>query len=167
VTGVQTCALPISQVIDGFKVATRLRDEDPAAFELLSKFCVQFEYAGTSGVKLRSRRPIIELAADGELIAVRFNNRSAAPFTGIPYDRMAEFYQAYRRFAEIVDDPEMAVTFKLEPGECFVVDNTRVLHGRIGYSGNGTRWLQGCYPDKDGLLSKLAVLEDAQRERGL
>ena len=156
-----------SQVIDGFKVATRLRGEDPAGFELLAKFCVQFEFAGTSGVKLRSRCSIIELAADGELIAVRFNNRSAAPFTDIPYDRMAEFYQAYRRFAEIVDDPEMAVTFKLEPGECFVVDNTRVLHGRIGYSGNGTRWLQGCYPDKDGLLSKLAVLEDAQRDRGL
>ena len=56
-------------------------------------------------------------------------------------------------------DPAMAVGFKLAPGEGFIVDNTRVLHGRYAYSGAGTRWLQGCYADKDGLLSTLAVLE--------
>ena len=56
----------------------------------------------------------------------------------------------------------MAVQFKLEPGECFIVDNTRVLHGRSGYAGQGgSRWLQGCYADKDGLLSTLAALEAA------
>ena len=45
--------------------------------------------------------------------------------------------------------------FKLNPGECFIVDNTRVLHARTAYSGAGTRWLQGCYVDKDGLLSTI------------
>ena len=39
------------------------------------------------------------------------------------------------------------------------MDNTRVLHARKGYSGAGHRWLQGCYADKDGLLSTLAALE--------
>ena len=34
-----------------------------------------------------------------------------------------------------------------------MVDNTRVLHARKGYSGEGSRWLQGCYADKDGLRS--------------
>ena len=71
---------------------------------------------------------------------------------------METYYAAYRRFGEIIDDPGMEVTFRLNPGECFVVDNTRVLHARKGYSGAGTRWLQGCYADKDGLLSKLASL---------
>ena len=27
---------------------------------------------------------------------------------------------------------------KLNPGECFVTDNTRVLHARTAYSGEGT-----------------------------
>ena len=72
---------------------------------------------------------------------------------------MALYYQAYRRLGEIIDDPAMAVSFKLEPGECFIVDNTRVLHARKGYSGGGNRWLQGCYADKDGLYSTLAALE--------
>jgi gamma-butyrobetaine dioxygenase len=55
----------------------------------------------------------------------------------------------------------MAVRFKLAPGEAFVVDNTRVLHARKGYSGAGTRWLQGCYADRDGIFSTLAALEAA------
>ena len=63
---------------------------------------------------------------------------------------------------EVVDDPAMQVTFKLAPGEAFIVDNTRVLHARKGYSGEGHRWLQGCYADKDGLLSTLAALESAR-----
>jgi alpha-ketoglutarate-dependent taurine dioxygenase len=53
----------------------------------------------------------------------------------------------------------MSISFKLSPGESFIVDNTRILHARNGYSGEGSRWLQGCYADKDGLLSTLAALE--------
>jgi len=72
---------------------------------------------------------------------------------------MEGYYAAYRRFAEIIDDPAMAVSFRLNPGESFIVDNTRVLHSRTAFSSGGSRWLQGCYADKDGLLSTLAALE--------
>ena len=148
-----------SMVVDGFAAALRLRDEDAQAFDLLTRHCARFEYAGGPGVRLSARRPMIELAPDGELIGIRFNNRSAAAITDVPFDQMEAYYAAYRRFAEIIDDPAMAVAFKLEPGESFIVDNTRVLHARRGYSGTGSRWLQGCYADKDGLLSTLASLE--------
>lgn len=148
-----------SMVVDGFAVALKLRDESPRGFDLLSRYRARFEYTGAAGVRLLSRRPMIELSPDGELIGVRFNNRSTAPIVDVPYDDMADYYAAYQRFAEIVDDPAMAVSFKLEPGESFIVDNTRVLHARKGYSGAGSRWLQGCYPDKDGLLSTLSAIE--------
>ena len=49
----------------------------------------------------------------------------------------------------------MAIKFKLKPGQCFIVDNSRVLHARTAYYGSGNRWLQGCYADKDGLLSSI------------
>jgi alpha-ketoglutarate-dependent taurine dioxygenase len=39
------------------------------------------------------------------------------------------------------------------------VDNTRVMHARSQFSGSGQRWFQGCYADKDGLLSTLAAIE--------
>jgi len=153
-----------NMVVDGFAAALRLKAENPAWFDVLTKYCANFEYAGEKGVRLASRRPMIELAPDGELIAVRFNNRSTAAITDVPYEDMATYYAAYRRLAEFIDDEAMEVTFKLSPGECFIVDNTRVLHARKGYSGAGSRWLQGCYADKDGLLSKLSVLEAETRE---
>ena len=153
-----------NMVVDGFAAALRLKAENPQWFHVLTKYCANFEYAGEKGVRLTSRRPMIELAPDGELIAVRFNNRSTAAITDVPFEDMATYYAAYRRLAEIIDDEAMEVTFKLSPGESFIVDNTRVLHARKGYSGAGSRWLQGCYADKDGLLSKLSVLEAGTRE---
>ena len=153
-----------STVIDGFAVAEQLQSEDPLGFALLSRYPARFEYRGSDGVCLRSKRPMIELSSIGELTGIRFNNRSTAPIVDVPFDDMAAYYAAYRRFAELVDDPDMGVTFKLAPGECFIVDNTRVLHGRRGYQGEGSRWLQGCYADKDGLLSTLAVLENRKTE---
>ncbi|MGQ0485472.1 MAG: 2-trimethylaminoethylphosphonate dioxygenase [Hyphomicrobiales bacterium] len=149
-----------SIVVDGFKVAERLQAESPHGFDLLTKYCARFEYAGAKGVRLRSKRPVIELGPDGELIAIRFNNRSAAAFTDIPYDDLAAYYAAYRRFAELIEDSAMQVTFKLRPGELFIVDNTRVLHARKAFSGTGSRWLQGCYADKDGLLSTLSAIAE-------
>lgn len=148
-----------NMLVDGFAVVDKLRHENSEWFDVLSRYCVRFEYSGSDGVMLRARKPIIELAPDGELIAVRFNNRSAAAITDVPFEKMELFYTAYRRMAEIIEDETMEVMFRLSPGDCFVVDNTRVLHARKGYSGNGTRWLQGCYADKDALFSKLSSLE--------
>jgi len=145
-----------STVVDGFNAAIRLKDENPDYFNLLSKYCARFEYNGDKGIHLQSRRPIIELSSDGELIAIRFNNRSRAPITDVPYDDMVNYYKAYRAFSDIINDSNLAVNFKLNPGECFITDNTRVLHARTAYSGEGTRWLQGCYVDKDGLLSTIS-----------
>ena len=153
-----------NMVVDGFAVARRLMEENEDWFNVLTRHCARFEYAGTGDVILQSRRPMIELSPDGELIGVRFNNRSAAAITDVPFEEMELYYAAYRRMGEIIDDPAMEVTFRLDPGESFLVDNTRVLHARKGYSGAGTRWLQGCYADKDALYSKLAVLESGKSE---
>ncbi|MEJ6708097.1 MAG: TauD/TfdA family dioxygenase [Amylibacter sp.] len=148
-----------SMVIDGFRAAEKLRELNPTGFDLLSGYPARFEYAGEDGVCLRSRRPMIELPPDGQLVGVRFNNRSTAHIVDVPFDQMSDFYTAYRQFADIIDDPDLAVSFKMKPGECFIVDNTRVMHARKGYSGEGSRWLQGCYADKDGLLLTLTAME--------
>lgn len=151
----------VSQVVDGFEAVRRLREESAEYFNLLSGYSARFAYEGSSGVNLSSKRPMIELDATGELVCVRFNNRSAAPIVDVPFDKMTSYYEAYRRFGEIIDAEEMSVEFKLVPGSSFIVDNTRVLHARTGYSGVGDRWLQGCYADKDGLLSTLSSLASA------
>ncbi len=151
-----------NMVVDGFRVVEQLRAENEEWFNVLTRYCARFEYAGSDGVMLQSRRPMIELTPDGELVGVRFNNRSTAAITDVPFDDMETYYAAYRRMAEIIDDPAMEVSFRLEPGESFLVDNRRILHARKGYSGTGNRWFQGCYADMDSLNSKLAVLEAEQ-----
>jgi len=111
------------------------------------------------GVFLKSKRPVIELKPDGELACVRFNNRSTAPLTDVPYEKVQEYLCAYRRLMEMVENPEFQVRFRLNPGALLILDNTRVLHARSSFSSNGSRWLQGCYADRDGLLSTLEALE--------
>ncbi len=77
---------------------------------------------------------------------------------------MADYYAAYRRLAELIEDQNGKSGFKLEPGELFIVDNLRVLHARRPITSAGARWLQGCYADRDGLLSTLAALEEDAAE---
>ena len=145
-------------VVDGFAAAQRLRDENTDMFDVLADNCARFTYEGSADVSLTARRPLIQLAPDGQLVGVSFNNRSAAATTGVPFDRMPLFYQAMRRFAGIIDDPAMEVIFRLNPGDSFIVDNTRVLHARKAFSGAGSRWLQGAYADRDSLQSRHRVL---------
>ncbi|MGF6226549.1 gamma-butyrobetaine hydroxylase [Inquilinus ginsengisoli] len=149
-----------SVVVDGFAAAERLRRETPDAFALLTRRAVPFRYVEPGKVDLRNRAPLIELDAEGDLAAVRYNNRSIAPFDLDP-DEVGPFYDAYRRFGRLLHDPGLTVGFRLAPGDLFIVDNQRVLHGRRGFSA-GRRWLQGCYADKDGLTSTLFSLEAAR-----
>jgi len=147
-----------TKVVDGFNAALKLKKENKKYFNLLSKYCSNFEFVRKKSVHLQSRFPMISISTDGELNAIHFNNRSIAPITDVPYRDMEDYYKAYKKFSNIINDPKMAIRFKLKPGDCFVADNTRVLHARTPFSSHGSRWLQGCYADKDGLLSKILTL---------
>lgn len=145
-----------SVLVDGFYAAATLRDADPQAFYLLTRYEVPFEFRSPDAW-LRTRRRIIEKNDRGRVTAVRFNNRSIAPFD-LPADEMERFYAAYRRFAEILTRSALQAFFRLEPGDTVLLDNARALHGRLPI-GAGNRHLQGCYVDRDGPLSRLALLE--------
>jgi gamma-butyrobetaine dioxygenase len=130
-----------SIVVDGFAVAERLRREAPAEFDLLTKTKVPFRYLEPGSVDLRHEAPLVELDAGGDLRTVRYNSRSTGPIDLDP-DDVPAFYAAHRRFGRLLHDPAMTVGFKLRPGDLFIVDNRRVLHGRRGFGG-GRRHLQG------------------------
>ncbi|MGB5706339.1 MAG: TauD/TfdA family dioxygenase [Arenicellales bacterium] len=152
-----------SIVVDGFRCANILDQESPTRFNLLCQHSARFEYRGDGVSSLHACRPIIEVSPEGQLIAVRVNNRSSGPLTGVPYDNVPEFYAAHAHFSKITRRPELAVQFRLAPGELFIVDNTRVLHGRREYSETGSRWFQGAYADKDSLQSTIRMIESHSR----
>ncbi len=151
-----------SGLVDGFLAASLLREEDPEHFRVLTTTPATFAWSDGSNA-LCSHRPLIELDEEGGIHAVRFNNRSLQPLRR-PYDELVAFYDAYRAFARVLERPELLLTFRLEPGDCLIFDNTRLLHARTAFteSAEGRRHLQGCYSDLEGLDSTVAVLERAR-----
>ena len=156
-----------SALVDGFTAASLLRAEDPAAFAVLAGSPVTFAYSDATA-ELRATMPMIGLDPRGRITQVRFNNRSMQPLPlrggpGAPESvpDADAFYRAYRAFAEILLRPGLLLTFRLNPGDCVVFDNTRVLHARTAFTAVGHRHLQGCYADLDGVASALAVIRRA------
>jgi gamma-butyrobetaine dioxygenase len=141
---------------DGFHAAGRLRQELPDAFDLLTTHEVSFHYESEDAV-LDNRDRIISLNSDGSIRKIRINNRSIAPLQ-LPFDVVPDYYVALASFRSILESEEAQFRFLMQPGDLLLLDNERVLHGRAGES-IGARHLQGCYADRDGLLSKLRVLE--------
>jgi gamma-butyrobetaine dioxygenase len=143
-------------LVDAFAVAEALRESAPAKFEILTRQPVLFTF-GDAEARFEHEAPVVALDVRGEVEAVRYSTRAAAPFD-LPDDLVEPYYDAYRTFGRMLVSPEFQIVFKLLPGDLFIVDNRRVLHGRTGYTGDGSRHIQGCYADIDGLRSKLAIL---------
>jgi gamma-butyrobetaine dioxygenase len=158
-----------SGLVDGFAGAADLRALDREAFDVLTRTAVPFGYRD-SGAELRASLPLIQLSPRGRIRGVRYNNRSARPLR-LPYADVTAFYAAYRRWAELLAEPERQLNLRLAPGDCLIFDNTRILHARTAFSVTASspgRHLQGCYADLDGLASTLAVLSRpaGPRQRG-
>ena len=142
----------ITALVDGFNAAERLRQEDPVAFELLSRNDVTFHYEADDAC-LDSSGPVITLDAAGRPKRIRINNRSITPLQ-LNYDLVLPFYKALFKFRSILEDEASQYQFRMQAGDLIVFDNERILHGRVGEA-IGARHLQGCYADRDGLLPHL------------
>lgn len=152
-------------LVDGWRVANEVRVLDPEGFHQLTTRPVTFAYLG-DGASLSTTTPLIELDSDGNIRAVRSNHRSLqqqpAATTDEEAEALATWYRGYTLFARLIADPAFHIQVRLEAGNLFIVDNRRVLHGRTAYDpSGGTRHLQGCYADIDGLHSTIRVLENA------
>jgi len=145
---------------DGFALAQQLRQEDPAAFEVLAGTPVPFAYRSRNA-SLHAERPLIQLSGRGEVAAVHYNSRSIQP---LPFAAEAaeRYYRAYRRFSLLLREPRFMLRFMMRPGDLAVFDNQRILHGRTGFaSARYPRHLQGCYLTRDSVFSRAALLAKA------
>lgn len=145
-----------SGLVDGFAAAARLRADAPKAFELLARTPVTFRYRDVDA-DLSATNPMIGLDPVGRIKQIRFNNRSMRPVF-LRSDEVADFYAAYRGFADLLARPHARLDFRLDPGDCLIFDNTRLLHARTGFTASGQRHLQGCYADLDSASSALQTL---------
>ena len=147
-------------LLDGFLAAKRLRDEHPDAFSVLSQYDIPFRYEDRNAV-LQSIVRLIETGSRGDIRKVRYNDRSIAS-VNLPLKEQQDFYPSYRRWAETLGSEDLRISYRLNPGDVVVFDNTRVMHGRTAYTAAGERHLQGAYSDLDGLYSTLYTLRKQQ-----
>ncbi|MBV8065614.1 MAG: TauD/TfdA family dioxygenase [Actinobacteria bacterium] len=141
-------------LVDGFAAAARLR---PDQLDVLASTPIRFAYRDATA-DLFADVPVVTVGPRGEVTGLHLNNRSKGIPVGDPA-AVAAWYAAYLALLDAVESPDLEREFKLAPGDLVLFDNTRILHGRTGFTGEGSRRLQGCYADRDALLSTLAVLE--------
>ena len=121
-----------SILVDGFKAASILRDENEENFLTLTSSWINYRFSD-SKTDLRSRVPMIELNDNHEIIKVRYNNRSIDTIK-VPKDKMRSFYKAYRHWSEVIERDELKIQFRLSEGDLMLFDNTRVMHARTKFS---------------------------------
>lgn len=176
--------------MDAFRVAQILRESHPEEYQVLCDEPVQFEY-NNGGQHTRWSRPTIELAParpgeedlERDVWAVNYS----PPFQGnlaIPLGttspatllsashRMHSLHAALRLFAFLCDSPALQYHVQLQPGDCAVFDNRRVLHARTAFEFTDEqaqpgeergRWLKGAYADGDEVWSRWRVGEAKRR----
>ncbi len=151
-----------SILVDGLAAAEELRTVDPEAFATLVRHPIDFRFHDES-CDIRHRAPTIQLDGDGNVTAVRFNNWLRSTLD-VAEEAVEPTYRALRRFWGLLRDSRFQVRLRLAAGDLVTFDNSRVLHGREAFDPNtGRRHLQGCYLDRDTVLSRLRMLERVER----
>lgn len=148
------------------------RDLDDASWDILSRNEVPYHYNHDDHY-YRTTRPVIELASRGKTSRtspIKHINYSP-PFQG-PFEtgkeelgtrwaqRAKTLIRAFKRFAQKVEEPSRIFELKLNPGECVIFENRRVLHARRAFdTTSGERWLAGAYVDESDVNSKMFTVK--------
>ncbi|KAK7203332.1 hypothetical protein BZA70DRAFT_283437 [Myxozyma melibiosi] len=152
-----------SILADGFRAARILREESPEHYKTLSRVRVPAHSAGNEDVCIRptfSARPILNHDdVSGELLQVRWNNDDRSTMdrwsSVDPDGGVLQFYDAIRKWNQILSRPEVEYRFKLKPGRPMIFDNWRVMHGRTQF--DGKRRLCGAYINMDDFESRMRL----------
>ncbi len=141
-----------SIMVDGFKIAQVIKNNDKDLFDIMSKIEVPGKYVG-DGVILEAKRPIFRLD-NNELIQVSFNNYDRTEFR-IDEPLTVKFYEAIKQFDNLANSKEFQWKHILKPGELLIFNNWRILHGRGSF--NGKRKMAGCYINMEDFRSKCKI----------
>ena len=148
----------LSTLVDGFKVANHLKENNPEYFEILTNVKVKFKFTDKD-VILENMGELIELDEKDNLKQIRFSTRlDYVPVLEIK--QLDLYYKARKKISDLYNSDQFRIEFKLLSGDIMMMDNHRLLHGRTIYDTNeGKRFLQGCYIDHDSSEGKLRHLK--------
>ncbi|UPX14333.1 Trimethyllysine dioxygenase [Ascochyta rabiei] len=146
-----------SLLVDGFKVADELLQQDREAYQILSTVNVHAHASGNEGISIQPYRgfPVLEHdPSTGDLLRVRWNSSDRASIE-LPIDEVGVWYEAARKFDALLKKKENEYWAQLTPGRVLIFDNWRVLHGRSAFTGK--RRICGGYINRDDWMSRLKM----------
>jgi gamma-butyrobetaine dioxygenase len=147
-----------SAYIDGFAAAERIRENDPDAFEFLTTVPILFAAMRNEHEQFRSRARAIVTDNEGIVRGLRIADRTLPPLD-LSLEQIEPGYKALAAIRREFYDFSYAFERVLQPGECVIFDNHRVLHTRRAFNkSSGERWLQQVSVDRDEFQSGLQCL---------
>ncbi|KAH8429685.1 putative Gamma-butyrobetaine hydroxylase subfamily [Aspergillus melleus] len=153
-----------SLFLDSFRVAKTLHKQHPMVFEALTKLKLNYEYNHEDDV-YTNRWPVFEVGEFSSIVNMDLRHVNySPPFQGRVlrlknYQFTSASLRALHFFTRQLEDKDNIFERKMQPGECAIFENRRVLHARRPFDlTSGSRWLAGTYVDEDALLSKFRTL---------
>jgi hypothetical protein len=154
----------------GVRAAHELRLTAPEEYQTLVKNATQFAYQ-KNGHHYFQRHTTIKESIKGypsttywaPPFQTTFRKRSGAEFA-----TLREWKTAATSFQQILESPHNMIEVKLQPGECVIFDNRRILHGRREFATKeGSRWLKGCYIEPSVFYAKETQLGERVKQGSL
>ncbi|NRB19582.1 MAG: TauD/TfdA family dioxygenase [Rhodobacteraceae bacterium] len=147
-----------SIMVDGFKVAQRLKETRPEAFDLLTRAGVTHRRLHEGEVHFETEAHVISLDSEGAVTGIRFNDRCLVLQPGDARET-EQLLDALGSFSVLLKDESMQFRHQLVPGELLIFDNGRILHGRTEFDQSiGVRHLRSCNLDRDAVHSAFRTL---------
>ena len=148
----------LSTLTDAFAVAKYIKNKSIETYNLLSEYPMSFANKSASS-DYRIDLPIFNHDNKGKLSEVRWTCWLRSPLRG-ELSYMKKVNDAQKYFYKLANDSRFKIEFKMNPGDMMCMDNRRILHGRTSFLQNsGSRWLRGCYMERDELWSAYRVSE--------
>ncbi|KAI7777761.1 Gamma-butyrobetaine dioxygenase [Diaporthe eres] len=173
------CEGGVSLFSDGLNAASVLEWKDWRNYNVLQTQHVTYWYQ-RAGHCLEMRRPVIDpgpsdgpkfvswspafqgpfRVAEHKKILALPSRRGTLPGLGTTVmEALPAWSKAAGAFRDILESPENVVKYRLQPGDCVILDNKRVLHGRTEVDASaGLRHLRGAYVDGQALHSTFVNL---------
>ncbi|KAI8960096.1 Clavaminate synthase-like protein [Daldinia sp. FL1419] len=165
-----TCEGGESMFSDGTRASHLMEFGPRIPFEYLLSRNVRYRY-DKHGHHYQQSRPIItKINKYQHLVAwsppfQASNQRISKSATGSLHHR--EWLEAATAFRHLLEDRHWMYQYRMQPGECVIFDNLRVLHGRKQFdTSSGSRWFKGAYIADDVFKSKLITKSKELMELG-
>ncbi|KAF3020714.1 hypothetical protein E8E15_001101 [Penicillium rubens] len=161
-----SCSGGESLFADTFSAAKVMKDRYPEDYRVLRDQRLGYEYRHKDHIYY-NERPVFEHDSDtDELRHVNYSPPFQSPLpprhgNGHDAEPVNKLRDALAKLTSIIDNQKHIFELRLNPGDCVIFDNRRIVHARRQFNASvGSRWLAGAYVDTDALLSRFAVCKN-------